>query len=286
MRTIRTRIAGVFAAAAIAALLVAPSAFAAQIIVGSPLSEKFTSLPIGGDNALTAANTALPEADANLRSPVNGTIVKWRITGAKGGPFRLRVLRPAGKGTYTGVGTSRPASNPQIPVALGLQTFTANLPIQTGDLIGLDNVDPADQIGTATTPGAGVSGWSPVLADGDTAAPFLSVGNKEWGFNATVEPTRFSFGKVKRNKHTGEAKLTVNAPGPGRILLFGKGLWTVKRFARDVGEVKLPIKAKGKARHKLNENGKRRVAAKVTFTFSPPVSADTDTRKLTLRKKR
>jgi hypothetical protein len=285
MRIVRTRAAGILAAAAIAALLVAPSAFAAEIIVGSPLSAKFTSLPIGGTTALTAANTALPEPDALLRSPVNGTVVKWRITGAKGGPFRLRVLRPAGGGSYKGIDTSRPASNPDLP-ALGLQTFPANLPIQAGDLIGLDNVDPTDQIGTANTAGAGVSGWSPPLADGATAAPFLTVGNKEFGFNATVEPTPFSFGKVKRNKHTGTATLTVNAPGPGRLVLFGKGLWTVKRHATDVGAVKLPIKAKGKERHKLNENGKRRVAAKVTFTFSPPVSSVTDTRKLTLRKLR
>jgi hypothetical protein len=286
LRIIRTRTAGAFAAAAIAALLVASSVQADEIIVGSPLSAKFTSLPIGGGVALTTANTALPEPDARLRSPVNGTVVKWRITGAKGGPFSLRVLRRAGGGTYTGVGTSKPASNPDIPVALGLQTFAANLPIQAGDLIALDDTATTDQIGTAATPGASVSGWNPALADGATAAPYLTVGNKEFGFNATVEATPFSFGKVERNKHTGEATLTVNAPGPGRILLQGKGLWTVKRQATDVGELKLPIKAKGETRHKLNENGKRRVAAKVTFTFSPPVAANTDTRKLTLRKQR
>ncbi len=40
-------------------------------------------------------------------SPIEGTIVTWRIaSGSANAPVRLRVLRPAGAGKFTGVGTS------------------------------------------------------------------------------------------------------------------------------------------------------------------------------------
>ena len=46
----------------------------------------------------TLFNTALPEKGANLTSPVDGAIVRWRMQDAEGGPFRLRILRPNGSG--------------------------------------------------------------------------------------------------------------------------------------------------------------------------------------------
>jgi hypothetical protein len=288
LRIILTRLAGVFAAAAIAVLLVAPSAPATGIIVGSPLTAKFSAFPIGGTTPLTVANTVLPEEHATLTSPVNGTVVSWRITDAKGGPFKLRVLRPVTGGIYKGVGTSKPG----VPAGLGLHAFPTNLAIRIGDLIGLDdttppdlvNNKPGDQIGRAVIPGATVSGWSPIIADGTTAGPYLSVGSTELGFNATVEPTPFSFGKVRHNKHRGTAILTVNAPDPGRLVLFGKGLKRIRRNVANAGRVKLPIKPKGSVRGKLDHTGKAKVGAKVTFTL-PGVSADTKTRRLTLRKR-
>ena len=74
----------------------------------------------------TFFNTALPEKGANLTSPVSGAIVRWRMQGAEGGPFYLRVLRPNGSGGYMAAGTSNPAT----PTNNELQTFTANLPVQ------------------------------------------------------------------------------------------------------------------------------------------------------------
>ena len=67
-------------------------------------------------------------------SPVSGVIVRWHLLKAAGGPFRLRVLRPAGGSSYTAVGTSVAAT----AATPGLETFTTELPIQAGDTIGLD----------------------------------------------------------------------------------------------------------------------------------------------------
>ena len=88
----------------------------------------------------TRFNTALPEKGASLTSPVTGTIVRWRIQGAEGGPYYLRVLTPNSKGAYEASGTSGPAT----PSGTGLQTFTAHIPIKAGDLIGIDPTHTTD----------------------------------------------------------------------------------------------------------------------------------------------
>jgi hypothetical protein len=77
----------------------------------------------------------------------------------------------------------------------------------------------------------------------------------------------FSFGKVKRNKRKGTAKLTVNVPGPGDLeLTKTKKVKRARKRAEASGAVKLPIKPKGKARRKLGRRGKAKVTAEVTYT--------------------
>ena len=121
----------------------ASAAQASTITVGSVLPPGFTREPF--KEKQTFLNTALPEKGANLVSPVSGAIVRWRVQGAKGGPFFLRVLHPNGTGAYAASGTSGPAT----PTDPGLQTFTANLPVKAGDLIGIDPTNVTDEIGVA-----------------------------------------------------------------------------------------------------------------------------------------
>ena len=80
-------------------LSLASAAQAANITVGSPLTGAFTAESIGITGTLF--NSSLAEPGANTASPVNGAIVRWRVQGAKGGPFSLRVLHPNGTGAYT-----------------------------------------------------------------------------------------------------------------------------------------------------------------------------------------
>src|SRR4029077_9522465 len=130
------------------ALLAVTAAQASTITVGSVLPPG--SAPTAFGQVETFFNTALPEKGANLNSPTSGAIVRWRIQNAEGGPFSLRVLRPNGSGGYTAVGSSNPAT----PSGTGVQTFTANLPIHAGDLIGVDPTNDTDKIGIAEVPGA------------------------------------------------------------------------------------------------------------------------------------
>jgi hypothetical protein len=95
----------------------------------------------------------------------------------------------------------------------------------------------------------------------------------------------FRFGKLKRNKKKGTAKLAVKLPGPGTLSLRGKGVVSqprggtpakpaVRTISR-AGTVKLLIKAKGKRKRKLNGAGKVKVKLRVTYT---PTGGDPNTR--------
>jgi virginiamycin B lyase len=81
------------------------------------------------------------------------------------------------------------------------------------------------------------------------------------------EPSNdFTFGKAKKNKSKGTAKLAVNVPGPGQLeLLASEKVKGSQARAEAGGEVKLPVKPKGRARSKLQTDGRAKVAAEVTF---------------------
>jgi hypothetical protein len=171
------------AATSALALLGGPAAQASTVTVGSVLPPGSVATEFKA--VQTFFNTALPEKGANLASPVSGTIVRWRMQDAEGGPFFLRVLRPNGSGAYTAVGTSNPAT----PSGSGLQTFTANLPVHAGDLIGVDPTNATDKVGVAEAAGASYGVVFPPPFDNATVAPSSSVAGKEILISAEVQPT-------------------------------------------------------------------------------------------------
>ena len=174
---------GLVALAAMSAwALLATTAQGATVTVGSVLPPGSTPTEFG--QVQTLFNTALPEKGANLTSPVDGAIVRWRVQGAEGGPFRLRVLRPNGSGAYTAVGTS----NPVTPSGPGVETFTANLPIKAGDLIGIDPTNATDKIGVAEAAGASYGFIFPPPFDAATVAPSGTFAGKEIELSAEVQP--------------------------------------------------------------------------------------------------
>lgn len=179
-RTRRLAIAVVCAVSAIASM--ATAAQASVISIGSVLPEKFTATEF--TRVQTFFNTALPQAGANLASPVNGAIVRWRVLGASGGPFFLRVLHPNGKGAFEATGTSLPAT----PASEGLQTFSTNLKVQAGDLIGIDPSNATDKIGIADTTGASYASIFPTPFDGSVVPPSESFSGKEVELSAEIQP--------------------------------------------------------------------------------------------------
>jgi hypothetical protein len=183
-----------FALATLAALAFAPSGQAATITIGSPLSADFSLAVINFAGPETVANVILPEPGAQVSSPVEGTIVRWRMLDSKGGPFRLRVLSRNADGTYTAVATSAP----QTVATTALESFPTNLPIKAGQTIGLDNTHAGveeDVLAASVSPAAGFGVWNPALPDGSTRAPKVFTGSEgeeplgaELAFNAEVVP--------------------------------------------------------------------------------------------------
>jgi hypothetical protein len=270
------------AAAASWVLIVPASAPAAVVTIGSPLTASF-SFATGFSNSLTVTNLVLPEPGANVTSPVSGTIVRWRITGASGGPFRLRVLTPGNGMTFTGAGTSESRT----PSSTATESFATSLPISAGQQIGLDLSDPSASIGLASSAGLGArfGSWGPPpLADGDTQAFSTGPSDEELGFNADVatKPSNaFSFGSLNRNKKKGTATLTVNVPGPGTLELAGTGVKAASAVPAATvggpGAVELLVKAKGKKKKQLNGTGKVKLNVAITYTPTGDLPGDPNT---------
>jgi hypothetical protein len=201
------------------ALIAAVSAGATTVTVGSVLPPTFTSTPFEG--VRTQFNTALPETGAKIASPVNGAIIRWKVQGAKGGPFTLRVLHPNGSGGYTASGASAPAQ----PLGLGIETFATQVPIRNGDLIAVDSANPTDEIGVAAVTGATYGIFSQPPFEGATNAPSSVTANKELELAAEVQPApAISSVTASEGSVVGGEKVTIagtNFEGATK-LLFGE----------------------------------------------------------------
>ena len=197
----RRVLASLVAIAAAVSVCWASAADAATVTVGSPITTYLDGGDVGTNGSdTTVANLTLPEAGAHATSPVSGTIVQWRVVTLGTGQYALRVMRPAGGTAYTGAGiAAQTISTP------GSYTFTANLPIQAGDLIGMDLPDNNGIAATNIT-GGSHSTWVPSIPDGGPAASPVFDNIGEAAFNADVQspdpvatpPTQK---KCKKKKH-------------------------------------------------------------------------------------
>ena len=122
----------------------------------------------------------------HVTSPVSGTIFQWRVNTTGAGQFALRVLHPTTGGKYTGAGTSA-----QLVSSSGAHLYTANLPIQAGDLIGLDIPDSSTvgPVGRSSATGSTFVSWIPPIADGSPSGFADPFPTQELLFNADVEYT-------------------------------------------------------------------------------------------------
>jgi hypothetical protein len=74
-------------------------------------------------------------------------------------------------------------------------------------------------------------------------------------------------GKAELNERAGTATLTATLPGPGKLVLKGKGIKKVTKRAKRKGKVTLTVKPLPKAAKELAASGKATVA--ITLTFTP-----------------
>jgi IPT/TIG domain/PASTA domain len=169
-------------ATAVASLAICASAQAANVTVGSPLSGAFitSSCP----TSCTLSQTTLPAAGTTATSPVTGAIIRWRMTGgAIAKNYKLRVLTHGSGLSYTGSGTSAGAT----PKGAGVETFSTDLPIQAGQLIGID-LEAGAPIGYRKLTGAKFVESIPPFVDGAMGTAKEDGAQLELGFNAEVQP--------------------------------------------------------------------------------------------------
>jgi YVTN family beta-propeller protein len=100
-----------------------------------------------------------------------------------------------------------------------------------------------------------------------------------------LPPNRFGFGKVKKNKRKGTARLQVKVPAAGVLMLSGKKVRFVKRRIGKAGKVTLPIRPKIKANKTLKH--RHRLKVRIRVKFSPAGgNPSSKSKKLTLIRKR
>ncbi len=104
-----------------------------------------------------------------------------------------------------------------------------------------------------------------VSADGRNVYTAAGVPDAVARFARELPSNEFSFGKVKRNKRKGTAKLTVELPGRGELTLDGKRLKDAEKQPTAAGDVRLLVKPKGKLARKLRKRGAAKAKAKVTY---------------------
>ena len=85
-------------------------------------------------------------------------------------------------------------------------------------------------------------------------------------FPRTEPSNAFELSKPKLNRRTGAARLTARVPGPGTLVLRGRGITKVRKRAEGTGTVRLKVRAAGRARKTLKRKGSVTVKARVTFT--------------------
>ena len=186
--------------------MIAAPAGRASVTIGSDLAPS-PATPVQ-TCACTLLQTDLP--GAQLTSPVNGTVVRWRVNMAGGALLAgIRVVRLLGASRIFFAGESL-ASVPS-----GGATIPASLPISAGDGVALDISGTV--AGNSTTPGASGDQWTPRPGAG-TAPPASAPITDEVYYNADVEPSNtFTVSTPVLDRKTGSATVDVGLPNVGNV---------------------------------------------------------------------
>ena len=184
--------------------------------------------------------------------------------------MRLRVLREAGGGAYTAVGTgptwlvAATSGHPLITIPV-----SPGLPICSGDIVGLESLTAGSATAEYTSSAFAYAFWSAPPADGATRVPNSNGLPRELVTQETIEPTNtFQVGGVERHKRKGTATIRLNLPNAGDLTASGNGAKVAGATSKSVGEgaAKLLVKARGKKRSALNRTGRVKLSVAITYT--------------------
>jgi hypothetical protein len=254
---------GIFAAIALLALLTGAPA-EGTVTLGQVAPVGFTPNTCGPSSGAYTQPTVT--SGNSYLSQVSGTISSWstRATGNTNQQMALKIFRPLGNNAYLTVSQDGP--HPLTPSAVN--TFpTPRLAVNAGDVLGVDTSGTGNLVGCSfQVPGETIWGSFPEDPDTGEQATFFSTPNYRVNASAELDPSSaFIFGETSRNKKKGRATTTVSLPGPGTVVLQGKGL-KVQSVTTTLRSVALGVIPNAKTRKKLARKGKALVTAAVTFT--------------------
>jgi hypothetical protein len=258
-------------------LLALPGASQATVTIGSDLGDS-PSVGIACVGSIcTRVQTSLPADDLSpngVASPVNGTVVRWRIRSAASAtqqPVVFRIISPATGGQFTGGGSSASVTPPDID---GVTPFVASIPIKIGDFLGLNyNSSVNSYFGLSAGPNSGQN-FNPALLEGSTRSPQNNT-TEQLLVNADIEPTN-TFTATAKGKKGGKVKVTAQLPNPGTLQVGDKkDLASVAAKRRVTGSTTqltapgtadLKVRATKSARALLARKGKAFAKLKLVFT--------------------
>jgi hypothetical protein len=194
-----------------------------------------------------------------------GTIISWStsVSGAGGQSYAFKVFRrTSDPDVFQVVGQSVEQA-----LSSGLNTFAADIHVESGDMIGL-HVDGGSQNSCVfQTPGdALLRSQSPGdLAIGQSAQ-FVPVTELRLNLSAVLIPSNaFTITGITRNRRSGTARLNAQLSNPGLARLTGKGVKSRHTTRAVAGGVTLKVVTGGKRRRRLSRTGGLRVPVTVTF---------------------
>jgi hypothetical protein len=287
----RSKLLTAVAASALIGLGAASTA-GASVTLGqlSPLSPAETQCNGGPFDAVqptvTSGNTYVVPSTGGVTS---WTVTSWSHNASTdlGQSLTMKFWRPLGGSSYQAVGHDGPRS----PTPSIVNTFSGlNIPVKAGDVLG---ISPSG-LGLNNGCGFVVTGdqW-PLrlgnLADGESDVFPSTRPNNRLNVTAVIDPTNtFTLGGITRNKKKGTATLTVNVPNPGELTASGNGVKAagaamISKAVPAPGVATLLIKAKGKKKRKLNDTGKVKLNAAISYTPTDG-TASTQARKVKLKK--
>lgn len=177
---------------------------------------------------------------------------------------------------YPGFGLAASSTLPKAQLKVSNSTFTPASPDAT-----THRSPTAPQTVTVTVP----KNAKPGTYDVTITATTPQGGSVSQVAKLKVTKPKITLGGVKLNKGKGTATLSVKIPGAGTLTASGKGVVKAQKKAKNAKKpktLKLTIKAKGKAKKQLAEEGAAKVNAKVTFKPSSGAPV-TKTKKITLK---
>ena len=160
-----------------------PGSAAAGVRFGADLAADANTTPAcpGMATECSAALRSLASAE-RTGSPIDGVVTMWRTRAAVSGNLTFQVVRRNTAGTYRVVETDT-----QGTVQNNLEEFFVRIPIQEGDLLGLDAPGANEPFRTAASPFGRVVRFVPPLGANAVMAS-ENLGSTELLVNATVEP--------------------------------------------------------------------------------------------------